>query len=73
MPPMRRGARTERPFSRSVLAVENPNLLFIEAHPARYGQGIVICLREIAGKETEWTLDHGLKGVQVNVLDNLLI
>jgi hypothetical protein len=69
MPPLRRGARTEQPFSRSVLAVENPNLLFIEAHPARYGSGIVICLREIAGKQTEWTPSPGLKAVQVNVLE----
>jgi Glycosyl hydrolases family 38 N-terminal domain/Glycosyl hydrolases family 38 C-terminal domain len=69
VPPMRRGGRTERPFSRSILAIENPNLLFIEAHPSRYGQGIVTCLRELAGKETEWILGQGLKAVQVNVLE----
>ncbi len=72
MPPRRRRDPTERPFLRSVLAVENPNLLFVEAHPSRYGPGVIASLREIAGRETAWDPGDGLTAVQVNVLEDAM-
>jgi hypothetical protein len=43
--------KEQHPLSLSILNPDAPNLLLIEARPARYGEGIILQLREVEGKQ----------------------
>ena len=74
LPPVKTGAVRE-PQKLSALAVTPPNLLIVEARPARNGDGIILHLRELEGKpvtitEEEVQTATGLAGAdEVNVLE----
>ena len=45
------------PASASLLGIKNPNLLLVQMRPAHDGNGLVVQLRELEGKETPLELD----------------
>lgn len=81
LPPMkeesRKGAKQqEAKFAQSILPGASQNLISIDAHPARYGKGIVLQLREVGGKESILDLSGEKepikKMVEVSVLEEEL-
>ncbi|MEW6237418.1 MAG: hypothetical protein AB1656_18705, partial [Candidatus Omnitrophota bacterium] len=57
----------------SALNLDVPNLLLVDAHPARYGKGIVLQLRELEGEKAALDFKDSRASIrridEVNVLE----
>ena len=77
LPPVKK-ASNKQPEALSALDIDSENLLLVEAHPSRYGKGVILHLREIEGKEQSIPIKN-LSEIQkirrvdeVNVLEKVI-